>query len=203
MIELPECQELIDPLKEALIGAHLEGFRLCQEIFTKNPGFAAPLTSSEKKAIIHQHVCNEVGNRLPQGMALTDKPGFWALTVNDRLLVRFKCLNDGAPRSYATGQQRRLDRQEFTQEMLSGLNLNVPPTFVTAGYTTADDWSEIARVLVRRDCVGHLPWSFDIYPSEAVEEPLAFPGIADVEPAVVSSTREEVAQTTDDAEESS
>lgn len=202
MIELNECQELIGPLKGALVNGHIEGFRVCQEIFTNNPAFAAPLTSSEKKAIIHQHVCNEIGTRLPDGITLTDRLGFWSVTIEERLLVRFKCLNDGLPRSYPTTQQRRLDRQQFTQEMLGGLGLGEPPTFVTAGYTVADDWSNIHRVLVRRDCVGHLPWTFDIYPAAAVEEPLAFPGIPSVVPAMVSSTREEVEQAAEDAEES-
>ncbi|MFZ1926261.1 MAG: hypothetical protein WAU42_08985, partial [Solirubrobacteraceae bacterium] len=77
----------------------------------------------------------------------------------------------------------------FTPEMMLALDgISAPPTLLTCGYTL--EGADIERIEVRRDCVGHQTWSYEIYGGEAVVEPLVIPGLIDTtKPAIVTSTR--------------
>src|SRR5205085_1133431 len=98
------------------------------------------------------------------------------------------------PHNVGTFQQKLLSRQQYDEDMVLALTGDIdlsPPTLLTCGYTLTDE-SKIDRIEIRRDCKGHLPWSYDIHGGTTLIEPVFLDGMADeAKPAKVSSSRKD------------
>jgi hypothetical protein len=191
MIELRDAQRDIEPLQSALIQGLTTASGRWQRLLTETPDLGLPLDTTTRACFIHNHACSEIAH-LTAGISnvtLPEKLDFFALLVGDGILLRLKFVGGGTPRNYPTGQQRQLSRQEFTPEIMVTLEgVSAPPTLLTCGY--ALDAAAIGRIEIRRDCVGHQPWNYDIYGGEAVAEPLVIATLTDsTKPAIVTSTR--------------
>ena len=55
---------------------------------------------------------------------------------------------------------------------LAGDSALTPPTLLTCGYTL--DGDKIGRIVVRRDCIGHPPWHYEIYGGRTAVENIPF-----------------------------
>jgi hypothetical protein len=196
MIELAEVQDRIKSraLDEPLIDAHRAAAAHWKYMVEERPELVLPLDATARANFIQPHICHEIAKRVDgiiDGVKSTDALGFFAVRVDDDMLLRFKYVGLGRPSNVQTEQQKLLAQQSYTAEMVMALTGDpsfIPPTVLTVGYTL--DGPDIARIEVRRDCRGHLPWSFDIYGGAAVIEPIVMPGLDDMaKPATVTSTR--------------
>jgi hypothetical protein len=198
MIELPEAQERIEPIRPNIVHAHLVALKRWEELLTEQPHLALPLDTTARADFIHDHVCHEIALQVEDvpDVEPTEALSFFALKIGCDVLLRFKYLRRGKPSNPKTTQQRLLEGQHYTEEMvlaLTGDAALIPPTLLTAGYTL--DGTEVKRIEIRRDCKGHLPWRFDIYGGTTVVEPIVFPGMAHTaKPAVVVSSRRKKAE---------
>lgn len=195
MIGLEDARHLIQPTEEQLIDAHHAASEAWREMLTKHTHLSLPLNRSARAVFIHCHLQSEVSRRVEPvvSVSTTDALGSFALKIGPSVLLRFKYVgHDGTPHNYPTGLQKSLARQTYPEQMilaLTGDSEAGPPTLLTCGYTLTDE-SKINRVEIRRDCTGHLPWSYDIYGGEAVIEPMFIEGMADeTKPARVASAR--------------
>jgi hypothetical protein len=193
MIELIAARTAIEPVEDILVEGMLAGGTNWKTLLDERPDLAAPLNARTRANFIHNHGCTVISQRAEtvDGVRIADGLGFFAMLVGDEILLRVKFVGYGAPSNVSTEQQRRLARQTFTPEMMGTLDgIAAPPTLLTCGYTL--EGADINRIEIRRECVGHQPWSYDIYGGEAVSEPLIIPGLADTtKPAIVTSTRRE------------
>jgi hypothetical protein len=191
MIELPEAQQAIKAIEPALTQGLLTGTKNWQTLLNEHPDLAVPLDTTTRANFIHNHSCTEIGRLVAdtEGVTVADGLGFFGLLVGDVIVLRVKFVGFGAPSNVATKQQKLLARQSFTPDMLMALDgMSAPPTLLTCGYTL--EGAEIERIEIRRDCIGHETWSYEIYGGEAVVEPLVIPGLIDTtKPALVTSTR--------------
>jgi hypothetical protein len=193
LIELGAARDQIEPLKRILIEAHEAAAAMWEKLVTEQPEIARVLDATTRANLIHNHLCAEITRRVGgiPNVKATDALDFFALLIGQDILLRHKYVGQGAPSNVRTTQQKRLARQQFdeaTMYVLTGDKAFQPPTLLTCGYTL--DGVEIDRVEIRMDCVGKLPWSFDIYGGEAVAEPLILTGMQDdSKPATVKSSR--------------
>jgi hypothetical protein len=191
MIELDEAQELLEPVKEDLISAHVAAVTTMAEFVTREAAMAIPLDERTRKNIMHCHIRSETEMRVADrpGVEPNDLLDFFALKIAPSILLRFKYVGHGGPSNVATKRQQLLAHQVYTDDdalALTGDKALRPPTLLTCGYTL--DGAEIGRIEIRRDCKRHLPWSFDIFGGERLIQPLPIDGMADdVRPATVSS----------------
>jgi len=180
MIELVDAQHAIKPIEPALTEGLKKAAKSWETLLNDHSALALPLNPTTRANFIHDHACSEVAQLTADvaGIQVADGLQFFALRVGDDILLRMKYVGFGAPRNYATEQQKLLARQSFTQEMIVALDgITAPPTLLTCGYTI--DGDEIGRVEIRRDCKSHVSWSYDIYGGSAVIAPQALPGMDD------------------------
>jgi hypothetical protein len=195
MLTADQIKERLDPLADDLVEGHLRGWEMWLQLMRERPDFTRPLERSERAALVHRHVCQEIDQRVSRrGYQMNRALTFSALAVGTDLLVRFKYMRDGQPWNVQTGQQRLLARQLYNDDMMDALALEgftEPPTFVTAGYILDPREAEIAKVFILRECIGLDPQMIDLYPRRQVAaEPLVFPFIPDMRPARISSDEE-------------
>lgn len=191
MIELEEAQELLEPISQDLVSAHVAAAETMAAFVAKNAAMAIPLDERTRKNIMHCLIRSETEIRVADrpGVEPNDLLDFFALTIAPSILLRFKYVGHGGPSNVATTRQRLLAQQIYPDDdalALTGDRALRPPTLLTCGYTL--DGAEIGRIEIRRDCKNHLPWYFDIYGGERLNQPLTIDGMADdVRPATVSS----------------
>jgi hypothetical protein len=194
MVELDIARERIEPLVEPLNEGHRRAVAKWAELLQEAPGLALPLDATARANFIHCHLRREVEAAVDgiEGVEVNDALDFFALRIEPNILLRFKYVGDGEPSNVPTERQKLLARQIYTEEMtlaVMGDASLAPPTLLTCGYTL--DGDKLGRVEIRRDCKGHLPWSFDIYGGEALTEPIVMDGMADeARPATVTSKEE-------------
>jgi hypothetical protein len=202
LITLDEARERIDPLRGILVEGHEATAKKWETLVTEQPDLARVLDATTRANFLHDHLCAEISRRVGgiPNVEATDALDFFALRIGTEILLRHKFVGQGAPSNVKTKQQKRLARQEFdeaTMYALTGDKAFKPPTLLTCGYTL--DGVEIDRIEIRMDCVGKLPWSFDIYGGEAVAEPLILQGMADEsKPAAVKSARKKATEKGDE-----
>ena len=202
LISLDDAQAQIDPLRSILTEGHKGAAKKWATLVEEQPDLARVLDATTRANYIHDHLCAEISRRVGgiPGVEAIDTLGFFALRIGDDILLRHKFVGQGAPSNVRTAQQKRLARQQFSEETmyaLTGDKAFKPPTLLTCGYTL--DGVEIDRIEIRMDCVGKLPWSFDIYGGEAVAEPLVLKGMADEsKPATIKSTRKKATEKGDE-----
>ena len=196
VIELDQARERIGPFEGLLIDAHKAAIKTSwATLLEKQPEIAFPLDDTARANLIHPHIRVEVERRIEDvpGVVVNDKLDFFALMIDDDTLMRFKNVENGAPRNYLTTRQRELASQRFTEEMrldLLGDASLKPPTLITCGHTL--DGAELGRLKIRRDCKGHLPWFFEIYGGEELNAPQVIPTLEDeTRPARVRSAQEQ------------
>jgi hypothetical protein len=195
LIGADQARERIEPIEGVLVDAHKAATATWSELVREQPGFAVVLDPTARANIIHCHLRLEIGQRLVdrQDAVVNDRLGFYALLLRPDVLLRVKYVgnSDGAPHNYPTRQQQLLAKQSYDPDMLQLLGMEgsfAPPTFLTCGYTL--DELDLGRIEIRFDCVGHLPWSFNIYGEDTLIEPLVLDGMADdTKPARVASSR--------------
>ncbi len=192
MVDLEAARERLGGVHQPLIDAHAAAAQAWETFVTERPELAKPCGTTTQKNFIHNHICAEVSKRVDgaAGVELTECLDFVSLKVGSEILLRFKAVDHGGPRNVATRQQRLLARQEFTEGMtlaLTGDPALTPPTLLTCGY--ALDGPKIGRIEIRRDCKGHLPWAYDIFGGNAVNQPIVLKGLEDTaKPATVRTT---------------
>lgn len=203
MIDLRTAREQLRPLDTPLVDAYKAAIQRWAELIDDSAHLALPLDATARANFIHPHVCREVQIRVADvaGVEPTDALGFFALRIGHDILLRFKHVGGGIPRNYKTRQQRLLAGQTYDTQMvfaLTGDPALTPPTLLTAGYTL--DGKTLARVEIRRDCIGHQPWTYDIFGGTSVTEPLIIDSLEDTtKPATVISIR--TGKAVDDAEQ--
>jgi hypothetical protein len=194
MIEIDYAQERMEPFQGLLIDAHLAVATKWETFLRNNAEFAQPFDDTARANVIHPHIRYEVEQRVEgvPGVKVNDKLDFFALMIDGDMLLRFKYVGHGMPHNVATTRQKELANQRFTKKMtadLLGDSALKPPTLLTCGHTF--DGEKIGRIEIRRDCKGHLPWSFEIYGGEAINAPQVIPTLEDeTRPARVVSARE-------------
>lgn len=194
MVEIDYAQERIEPFKDHLIDAHLAVGEKWEAFLRDNPEFAHPFDDTARANVIHPHIRYEVEQRIAgvPGVEVNDKLKFFALMIDNDMLLRFKYVGHGVPHNVSTTRQKELASQRFTEKMTADLLGDAslqPPTLLTCGHTFEGE--KIGRIEIRRDCKGHLPWSFEIFGGEAVNAPQVIPTLEDeTRPARVVSARE-------------
>lgn len=192
MIDLEDAQESLAAITQPLIDAHTEAVDAWSRFVQEKPELAKPCDATTRANFIHNHVCEQIDRRVADlpGVEVTDRLGFFGVKVGANVFVRFKYIGQGAPSNVATTQQKLLARQEFTEEMtlaLTGDPALDPPTLLTCGYTL--DGEKVGRIAIRRDCKGHLPWTYDIFGGDTVNKPMVFDGMKDTaKPATIRKT---------------
>jgi len=182
MIDLPEAKDRLEHLVPHLIEAHQGAMSDWTKRMQEDPAWFLPLNARTRANVLHNHVCARVEQTTASitGVEATDALSFFGLKVGPDILLRFKYVGLGAPQNVATEQQRLLEKQTYSEQMmlsLTGDTSLTPPTLLTCGYTI--DGDEIGRVEIRRDCKSHVSWSYDIYGGSAVIAPQALPGMDD------------------------
>ena len=195
MVELDHTQSRIEPYKPMLVEAHQAAVDVWAKLLKELPEAVHPFDDTARANLIHPHIRYEVARRIEGSpdVAVNDKLKFFALMIGDDILLRFKYVGHGMPRNYGTTRQKELASQRFTSKMTADLLGDAslqPPTMLTCGHTL--DGDKLGRLEIRRDCKGHLPWSFDIFGGDAVNAPLVIPTLEDeTRPARVKSAQEQ------------
>lgn len=191
MLSMPQVHALLDPIQPILVAAHLGA---AERVKTIAQG---PATAEAINALNLVERANFYHGQIRQLVAVGIEPlpnvnvTSWAvdtIAVGTNLLVRFSYLGGEGPDYRKTEQQRLLAQQQYkpeAMELLSLAGITEPPTTVVCGHTLRG--LDISRVVLRRDCLGHDQWSYDIYGGEAVVDPQRFTGIDEAKPAVVRS----------------
>jgi hypothetical protein len=196
MIELDKARNDIQPIEPTLIYGLAAAAQTWKTLLEERPECVLPLDNTTRACFLHNHasVRIEQGVEGVSNILVPDKLDFFALLIGEDILLRLKFTGAGMPQNYPTPQQKALARQHFSEEVMQALpGLTAAPTLLTCGYTL--DGVAIGRIEIRRDCIGHEPWAYDIYGGEAVAEPLVIPGMADItKPAIVTSTRRKAAE---------
>src|SRR5271165_5864839 len=179
MIDLPEAKNQLELLVPHLTAAHEAAMESYVTEVKKRPEFTLPFGLTTRAQILHDHICAQVEQRVANlyDIKINDKLGFFGLMVGDDILLRFKYVGQGAPTNIATQQQILLAKQTYNDQMMLNLTGDAslaPPTLLTCGYVI--DGDKIGRIEIRRDCKGHITWSYDIYGGNTVIIPQALPG---------------------------
>jgi hypothetical protein len=198
LIQPPAAKEKIDRIELILVDSHKKIIDLWFEMVRDVPQYVKGMKPATRAGWIHDHLCPEVEAHVSDipGVYAHDALGFFALTIDDEILMRLKYIGQGAPSNVATDQQKLLAVQKYDEDMLAALGSDaalMPPTLLTCGYTLGD--GELGRLEIRCEYNHKTIWSFDIYGGEAVSAPLEFPNMPqEALPAVVKSNRKTVAQ---------
>jgi hypothetical protein len=191
VLSLLEVRQQLDPLHPIFTAAHIGAAKRLRDVTEKFPEAMAALNATERANWLH----GQIRSLVSAGVETVESARITAwdidtVAVGVNLLVRFKYVGGGSPANVDTEQQRLLAKQSYKDvalEVLALAGITEPPTTVTCGYTL--DGFDIGRVMIRRDCAGHDPWTYDIYGGAAVVEPLLLRGIEEARPARVSSSK--------------
>jgi hypothetical protein len=152
ILEKPEAVELTTPYHEVWEAAHRHAWRLWHDRLLDDPTFFKPLTSADRYALIHRHICDYVGRHLEGRASFAPSLDFFAQIIDNRALVRFKHVDDDfRPRNYRTDQQQHLDRQQFTDRVAEQLILDgFAPTMtvLTVGFTLTPGEEDLSQISV-------------------------------------------------------
>jgi len=198
LIQAPAAKEKIKRLEAALVDPHKAVIKRWFEMVAEVPQYTKSMKPSTRAGWIHDHLCPEVEAALEgiPGVFAHEALGFFAVSIDNEILMRLKYIGQGTPSNVATEQQKLLARQEYDEEMLAALGTDPalnPPTFLTCGYTLGE--GELGRLEIRCEYKGKTLWSFDLFGGEAMSAPLEFPGTAqEALPARVKSTRKTAAE---------
>jgi hypothetical protein len=198
LIQAPAAKEKVDRIEPMLVGSHKSTIDLWFEMVAEAPQYAKAMSATTRAGWIHDHLRPEVEAQIAEvpGVVAHEALGFFALTIDDEILMRLKYIGQGAPSNVATDQQKLLALQQYDEEMLAALGSDpalTPPTFLTCGYTLGD--GELGRLEIRCEFKRKALWSFDLYGGEAVSAPLEFPGMPqEALPALVKSNRQAAAE---------
>jgi len=196
MVELEEAQDRLAPLEKRFIQGHMAAEAQWEAFVKEHPDLALPFDTTTRANVLNNYICSQMA-RASEGLPnveVTEVLQFFALKIDDDILLRFKFVGHGEPRNYPTPQQQLLSRQLFSEEMtmaLTGDPALKPPTLLTCGYTLTLDGMKIGRIELRRNCNGHAPWFYDIYGGDRVVRPQTFDGRTDdTRPATIRKTTE-------------
>jgi hypothetical protein len=205
MVDLPDAQDRLGPLRQLIIDAYLSAWETWRKLL-EHSEFSRPLSTTTRANFIHDHVCLTIDAAIDdlQNVTSTKALEFYALRIDSDILLRFKCVQHGVPSNVKTHRQKRLARQIYTRDEVLALvgedEALIAPTLLTAGYTI--DGDAIGRIEIRRDCQPGLPWSFDLYGGDELVQPLVLDGLEDeTKPAIVASARKKAAEREDVAEQ--
>lgn len=198
LIQAPQAKERIERVEAALIDPHKTVVDRWFGMVAEVPQYTKAMKSAARAMWIHDNLCPEVEaavDDIPDVFA-HEALGFFALSIDNEILMRLKYIGQGAPSNVSTEQQKLLARQEYDEEMMTALGTDPalnPPTFLTCGYTIGD--GELGRLEIRCEYKRKTLWSFDLFGGEAMSAPLEFPGMAqEALPARVKSTRKTAAE---------
>jgi hypothetical protein len=202
MLSMLEVKDRLGPYHALLVGAHLNATKRLNSVAKRSPEFVAAFNATERANVLHGQIrsLTAIAVESVRGVSMTA----WdvdTVAVGTDLLVRLKHLGQrGTPANVQTVQQVLLSKQQYKEEVIEILSLSGiqgAPTLVTCGYSM--DGLDISTIMIRRDCIGHNPWTYGIYGSVAIVEPLMLPTIEDVKPAIVRSTRRKPGKSEKDA----
>lgn len=198
MVEFDAAQQRCKVLERPLVEAHKAAVGKWATFVKDKPDLALPFDATARANFIHPHIRHEILQRvapLSNVRPTPEKLDLFGLMIDDDLLMRFKFVGNGLPHNYPTDRQKELAEQKFSEglvELLLGDGSLDPPTMLTCGYTLEGE--KLGRLEIRRDCKGHLPWSYDIFGGQAVVSPLILPGMEDrTRPAKISSKKKRAA----------
>jgi hypothetical protein len=201
MVEFDTAQKRCKNLERPLVEAHKTAVDRWATFVKEQPELALPFDATARANFIHPHIRHEILQRVAGVPGVRPTPenlDLFGLIIDEDLFMRFKFVGHGLPHSYPTDRQKELAEQKFSEdltELLLGDGSLDPPTLVTCGYTL--DGEKLGRLEIRRDCKGHLPWSYDIFGGQAVVSPLIIPGMKDnTKPAKVKSKKRKAAPDT-------
>lgn len=193
LIDPATARERIGPFEGPIIEAHHAAAASWRKL-SKDAELFGPLKVRTHRNWFHDHLRHELDARIVgPGATPTEAIDFYALCIEPDVLLRFKHIGfEGLPQNVRTYQQKRLAKQEYTEEDLESLPLAslAPPTLLTCGHTFHGD--EVGRIEIRCDCEGRDPWYYHIYGDEAAAEPTVIEGLPmeQPKPAVVRSKTE-------------
>lgn len=198
MVEFDAAQQRCKSLEKPLVEAHKAAVGKWATFVKEQPELALPFDATARANFIHPHIRHEILQRVAVLRGVKPTPeqlDLFGLMVDDDIFMRFKFVGNGLPHNYPTDRQKELAAQKFSEgltELLLGDGSLDPPTMITCGYTL--DGEKLGRLEIRRDCKGHLPWSYDIYGGTAVVSPLILPGMQDnTRPAKIRSKKKKAA----------
>lgn len=174
-INQSDSESLTQPFRDVVVDAHLGAWAMWAKRLDDDPEFMKPLTKAERFAFIHRHITDAIAIRVDGDarVRVTTALQFFALVIEDTLMVRFKHLDrELRPRNYQTTQQQHLAEQEFSDKMVRRLTLDGIGTelaVVTAGYTLTVAEDAVSRVSI----VCHEPERAFFYDMYSASEPLA------------------------------
>jgi hypothetical protein len=207
LLSKTEAETLTSPYHEVWVEAHKHAWALWQDRLVSDPEFFKPLTSAERYAIIHRHICDYVERHVDGDARIVTPPSldFFAQVIQDRALMRFKHLDEEfKPRSYPTDQQKELSRQEFAERIVEQLALDgvsAPLTVLTVGYTLTVGEESLGQIVVVCRTPDIRYW-YSIQGTAGTQtgdaEILPFPGMEPPLPRVISTRRREVEATSDE-----
>lgn len=203
-----EAEALTSPYHDVWVEAHLHAWALWQDRLLNDPQFFKPLTSAERYAIVHRHICDYVERHVDSDTNIVTPPSldFFAQVIQDRVLMRFKHLDEELkPRTYPTNQQQQLSRQEFDDRIVEQLAFNgcsAPLTVLTVGFTLTAGEEAIGQIVVV--CrIPRLRYRYSIRGAAGIQSAdadiLPFPGMESPAPRVVS-TRQRDEEASDEDE---
>jgi hypothetical protein len=150
---------------------------------------AVPVKPRTRANLVYDYAVAEAWRLLDgrEGLTLTDQRGFLLVTIDERLLLRFKKYRKGLMTSgIATGQAQLFAFQQLT---LDGMP---PMTNIVAGYVLDEFQREIARVAITCRVGSRLIWAIDIpRPDAGVVIPIPAPAQPLPSPAVRSTIRQD------------
>lgn len=194
ILKRAEAIELTTPYHEVWAAAHRHAWGLWRDRLLDDPEFIKPLTSAERYAVIHRHICDYVERHLEGNASFAPSLDFFAQILDNRALVRFKHVDDDFRlRNYRTDQQQHLDRQEFTERVEGQLVFDgFAPTMTVliVGFTLTPGEEDLSQISVICRNPNLLYW----YPileaggrfGDGGVDAQPFPGIDPTGPRVVS-----------------
>ncbi len=141
-LDLAANMAVLQPYLSVLTASVRRAFTTYQDLYPDRVKAAHDNTAAAKN--VHRHVLEEVELAIIDlsGLAMVDARGLMVLNIHDRLIIRFKKMDEeGRSASYPTQQQRDFDRQ------LPLPGLPMAATRLTFGYEPDLAFSAIVRVL--------------------------------------------------------
>lgn len=203
LLSLDEAEEITAPCHDAWLRAHRETIKKFNGWRREIPELFLPLGEPEYCAIIHRHVFARAAQLLDGKVVSSDRLGFNYQVVGGRALVRFKHLDAGlVPRAYGTRQQRRLDHQTYTEDMMEQLvedGVQSLPTLLTCGYRMSPTWDKLVQVAVVCRYEGY-QYHFDLHneSGEFSQEVVPLPGMPPPAPTILPKEPKEAPATGDE-----
>jgi hypothetical protein len=192
-MDMSTAKTLLDPLHKGLVQAHQNVATKWRKLNDGFPEWTLPFDAGERAQQLHPHVKLEVATLAEEwapNISATTALGFFALSVGDDVLLRFKHLGLDGPHNYPTQQQKNLARQLYDDDMLVALGISQPPTLLTCGYRLDADGMTLAQVVIRWDMKFNPSWEYPIYGETASSvEPLRLADMPEVAPTRLRSKK--------------